>query len=88
MGTTPKAKYSHVTDSEQVLWGKGEKNPVRGSEIESETLCLQSVEADRICNHVLFVERASGVKVIGKVKKLSFEAVGRPSVNSAVSLLL
>ena len=25
-----KAKYSLMTDSEQVPWGKGEKNPERG----------------------------------------------------------
>ncbi len=38
-----KAKYELVTDSEQVPRGKGEKNPDEGSEIESETVCLQSV---------------------------------------------
>ena len=30
-----KAKYYLLTDSEQVPWGKGEKNPDKGSEIES-----------------------------------------------------
>ena len=29
-GPSPKAKYYPVTDSEQVPWGKGEKNPERG----------------------------------------------------------
>ena len=29
-GPSRKAKYSQVTDSEQVPWGKGEKNPGRG----------------------------------------------------------
>ena len=29
-GPSPKAKYSLVTDSEPVPWGKGEKNPGRG----------------------------------------------------------
>ena len=43
-GPPPKAKYSLVTDSEQVPWGKGEKNPYKGSEIATETLCLQAVE--------------------------------------------
>ena len=38
-----KAKYSLVTDSEQVPRGKGEKNPDEGSEIELETVCLQTV---------------------------------------------
>ena len=29
-GPSPKAKYDLMTDSEQVPWGKGEKNPGRG----------------------------------------------------------
>lgn len=29
-GPSPKAKYSLVTDSEPVPWGKGEKHPGRG----------------------------------------------------------
>ena len=44
-GPSPKSKYYSVTDSEQVPRGKGEKNPVEGSEIESEIVCLQAVEA-------------------------------------------
>ena len=31
-GPSGKAKYSLVTDSEPVPWGKGEKNPSEGSE--------------------------------------------------------
>ena len=46
MGGPPsKAKYYFQTDSEQVPWGKGEKNPGEGSEIEPETICLQSFRA-------------------------------------------
>ena len=46
MGGPPsKPKYSLVTDSEQVPWGKGEKNPDEGSEIDTETECLQAVGA-------------------------------------------
>ena len=37
-----KAKYSLLTDSEQVPWGKDEKNPDKGSEIEFETIYLQT----------------------------------------------
>ncbi len=33
-GPPSKPKYKHKTDSEQVPWGKGEKNPKTGSEIE------------------------------------------------------
>ena len=40
-----KAKYSCETDSELVPWGKGEKYPEQGSEIESETVHLQAVGA-------------------------------------------
>ena len=38
------------------------KEPRKGSEVESETLCLQSEEAGKICNLVLFVERASELR--------------------------
>ena len=34
-----------MTDSEQVPWGKDEKKPEKGSEIDPETPCLQAVEA-------------------------------------------
>jgi len=35
MGGPPsKPKYSSVTDSEQVPWGKGEKHPDEGNEID------------------------------------------------------
>ena len=40
-----KVKYFLATDSAQVPWGKSEKNPCKGSEIEPETLSLQAVEA-------------------------------------------
>ena len=42
-----KAKYYLETDSEPVLWRKGEKNPEQGSEKDPETVCLQAVEAIR-----------------------------------------
>ena len=38
-----KAKYYWETDSEQVLWRKGEKHPEQGSEIVPETVRLQAV---------------------------------------------
>ena len=44
-GPSSKAKYSLPTDSEPVPWGKGEKNPGEGSEIEPETVCVQAVGA-------------------------------------------
>ena len=46
MGGPPsKAKYSLLTDSEPVPWGKGEKHPDEGSETVPETECLQAVGA-------------------------------------------
>jgi len=46
MGGPPsKAKYYLQIDSEQVPWGKGEKNPSEGSEIEPETIRLQAFGA-------------------------------------------
>ncbi len=42
-GPSSKAKYSLLTDSELVPWGKGEKNPGEGSEIDPETVCVQAV---------------------------------------------
>ena len=44
-GPSSKAKYSWLTDSEPVPWGKGEKNPCEGSEIEPETAYVQAVRA-------------------------------------------
>ncbi len=44
-GPSSKAKYSWLTDSEPVLWRKGEKNPSEGSEIEPETVYVQAVGA-------------------------------------------
>ena len=54
-GPSSKAKYSLLTDSELVPWGKGEKNPGKGSEIEPETLCLQAVGAHLLGDGVPFV---------------------------------
>ena len=46
MGGPPsKPKYSCVTDSELVPWGKGEKNLDKRSEIDPETKHLQAVGA-------------------------------------------
>ena len=44
-GPSGKAKYSQKTDSELVLWRKGEKNREQRSEIEPETERLQAVGA-------------------------------------------
>ena len=44
-GPPSKSKYYLLTDSEQVPWGKGEKNLDKRSEIEPETKHLQAVGA-------------------------------------------
>ena len=44
-GPSGKTKNSRETDSEQVPWGKGEKYPEQGSEIDPETIRLQAVGA-------------------------------------------
>ena len=53
-GPSGKAKYSRETDSELVPWGKGEKYPEQGSEIDPETLRLQAVGAQLMCDGVPF----------------------------------
>ena len=54
-GPSSKAKYSLPTDSEPVLWRKGEKNPGEGSEIEPETAYVQAVGASLRGDCVPFV---------------------------------
>ena len=54
-GPSSKAKYSWLTDSEPVPWGKGEKNPCKGSEIEPETVYVQAVGAYLLGDCVPFV---------------------------------
>ena len=54
-GPSSKAKYYWLTDSELVPWGKGEKNPGEGSEIDPETVCVQAVGAYLLGDCVPFV---------------------------------
>ena len=54
-GPPPKAKYSLLTDSEPVPWGKGEKHPDEGSETDPETGRLQAVGASLRGDGVPFV---------------------------------
>ena len=49
-----KAKYYWETDSEQVLWRKGEKHFEQKSEIDPETVRLQAVGAPNWCDGVPF----------------------------------
>ena len=49
-----KAKYSWETDSEPVLWRKGEKYSEQEGEREPETVRLQAVGAQRLGDGVPF----------------------------------
>ena len=53
-GPSGKAKYSLETDSEQVLWRKGEKDFEQKSEIDPETVRLQAVGAHLLGDSVPF----------------------------------
>ena len=53
-GPSSKAKYSWSTDSEQVPWGKGEKNPDKGSETDLKPDAYKQWE-HFMCDRVPFV---------------------------------
>ena len=55
-GPPSKAKYSPMTDSELVPWGKGEKNPYKGSE-----KTLKPIAYKRSKANVLYKDKAYGV---------------------------
>ena len=85
MGGPPsKAKYSLATDSEQVPWGKGEKDPCEGSEIEPETMCLQGVGAGFVLWLRAFCLMSLRVSMCGKLKIFWIGGVGKPSPNRAI----
>ena len=70
-GPPSNPKYYQQTDSEPVPWGKGEKNPSEGSEIEPETISLQSfgaVDIYIILWQTAFCIMSLRVVVYGKVK--------------------
>ena len=81
-----KAKYYTATDSEQVPWGKGEKNPGEGSEIEPETMDQQDVTGRKPCS-VPFVEWACELRYVARLRDSSPGAVGKPSLNRARSCM-
>ena len=53
-GPPSKPKYSTVTDSEQVPWGKGEKNPDEGSEIDLKLYAYNQSEPVRVTAYLLY----------------------------------
>ena len=70
-GPSSKAKYSQMTDSELVPWGKGEKNPCEGSEIDPETVYVQAVGADLVRWLRTFCIMGQRLNVSGKVKRIA-----------------
>ena len=74
-----------MTDSELVPRGKGEKNPGQGSEIDTETMHLQSVGAPIWCDGVPIEEWACELCCIGKIKSRKDVVEGKPSLNRAIS---
>jgi len=85
MGGPPsKPKYSLTTDSEQVPWGKGEKYPDEGSEIVTETECLQAVGADFVLWRRTFFIMGQRVSLSSELKPLGV-GVAKASLNRAQS---
>jgi hypothetical protein len=86
-GPPPKAKYSLATDRALVERLTNEQNPCSGSELESETVYLQAVEA--LCPQGNGCPRAfcmiRRVTLQCKVKSLRDVTVAKASVNSASS---
>ena len=59
-GPPSKPKYYSMTDSAQVPWGKGEKNPEEGSEKNLKRGAYkQSEQKNKICDGVPFVSWVS-----------------------------
>jgi hypothetical protein len=58
-GPSSKAKYYFMTDSEQVPWGKGEKNPDKGSEIDLKPDAYKQSEHKCVMAYLLYNESAS-----------------------------
>ena len=71
-----------MIDSEQVPWGKGEKQAGEAVEIEPETVCLQGTEL-RKKNSVPIEEWSNDLYDISRLRTFESGGIGKPSVNSA-----
>jgi len=69
-GPSSKAKYSLLTDSELVPWGKGEKNRGDRSEIDPETVCVQAVGADFVRWLRTFCIMGQRLNLSGKLNRI------------------
>ena len=72
-GPSGKAKYSRETDSELVPWGKGEKYPEQGSEIEPETIRLQAVGAIFMVTACLLHNEPTSYSCLARLKFYELE---------------
>ena len=66
-GPSPKAKYDLMTDSVQVPWGKGEKNPGRGVKENLKPYVYKLWNHNWLWNRVLFVERAGELRCVARL---------------------
>ena len=72
-----------MIDSEQVPWGKGEKQSGEDGEIEPETICLQGTEP-RKGNSVPIEEWANDFTFIACLSPVRRDGgTGKPSLNRA-----
>ena len=81
-GPPPKAKYYLVTDSGEVLWRKGEKNPGRGVKENLKPYVYKQTKDIKVrCR--TFCRTVRRVIVCSEVKYLRYEAEVKPSLNRA-----
>ena len=82
-GPSRKAKYWLVTDSERVQWWKGEKNSEKLSEIDPETVSLQTARALLIVWLRSCWRMSRRVIFSCELKWLIHGGEGKPSLNRA-----
>ena len=81
-GPPHKAKYYLVTDSEEVPWGKGEKNPGRGVKENLKPYVYKQIEHVKV-RYRTYWRTVRRVILYGKVKNLKFEAEEKSSLKRA-----
>ena len=86
-GPPSKPKYELVTDSEEVLSSKGEKNPGRGVKKNLKPCVYKQLESVKARQRT-FCRTVRRVMAVSEVKYLRYGAEGKPSLNRALSLLL
>ena len=85
-GPSSKPKYYSVTDREEVLWRKGEKNPGRGVKKNLKP-CVYKHWKSVNGQSGTFCRMVRRVNVCGKVKHLRCEAAAKASLNRAYEVI-